>query len=137
MDAGYKIENLLLLECNFSRVPNVSFKNNEVQNLVDIELNCTYQDNKVFVKETLFFESKVNDIVEVSAKITMLGVFEKVGEAKPSLEEFGNVNGAAILFPYLREQLSNVALKAGLGHIILPPTNFVKMNNGNQENIKN
>jgi len=128
MDAGYKIDNLLLIECNFNRIANVTFNNTDVENIVDIAVNCTVQENKVFVQETLKFESKNKEVIEVSATITMLGIFEKVGDVLLSPEEFGNVNGAAILFPYIREQLSNVALKAGLGHIILPPANFVKMN---------
>lgn len=133
MDAGYKIDNLLLMECNFSRIANVTFNNTAVENLVDIEVNCTIQDSKVFVQETLKFESKNKEVIEVSATITMLGVFEIVGDVPLTPEEFGNVNGAAMLFPYIREQLSNIALKAGLGHIILPPANFVKMNKDKKE----
>ena len=57
----------------------------------------------------------------------MIGVFVKEGDVPLPLEDFGNVNGAAIIFPYIREQFSNLALKAGLGFIILPPINFVKM----------
>ena len=126
MESGYKIENLLLMECNFNRIPNVLFNKN-VESIVDIKVNCTVQEDKVFVQETLKFESKNNEVLEVYATITMLGIFVKVGEVPLSQEEFGNVNGAAILFPYIREQLSNLALKAELGHVILPPANFVKM----------
>ena len=128
MEAGYKIENLLLMECIFNRVPNVTFGDDNVKNIIDIDVNCTVQEDKVFVRETLIFESKNNEVIEVSAKIIMLGVFEKVGEVPLTPEEFGNVNGAAILFPYIREHLSNLTLKAGLGNIFLPPANFVKMN---------
>ena len=134
MEAGYKIENLLLMECNFSRIPNVTFNDSNVENIVDISVNCTVEADKVLVQETLTFESKNVDVLEVTASITMLGVFIKVGDIALSPEEFGNVNGAAILFPYIREQLSNVALKAGLGHIILPPANFVKMAKDRKEN---
>jgi preprotein translocase subunit SecB len=58
----------------------------------------------------------------------MLGEFEKIGDVLMDLESFGKVNGAAIIYPYIREQLSNISLKAGIGNIILPPANFVKLN---------
>lgn len=128
MEAGYKIDNLLLMECNFSRVANVTFDNTDAEHIINVEVNCTVQENKVFVQETLKFERKNKEVIEVSATITMLGAFEKVGEVPFTPEEFGRVNGAAILFPYIREQLSNIALKAGLGHIILPLTNFITKN---------
>ncbi len=54
----------------------------------------------------------------------MVGVFEKFGDSILDLENFGNVNGAAILFPYIREHLTNLTSKAGLGLIIIPPFNF-------------
>jgi preprotein translocase subunit SecB len=60
----------------------------------------------------------------------MVGVFECVGESElKDYDLFGRVNGAAIIFPYIREHISGLSLKAGLGPIILPPVNFV----GNQK----
>ncbi len=127
METGYKIENILLLECQFKRLPDVTFDNTNVTTNVEINVNCKVENDTVFVIENVIFESKFNDIVEVHVGISMLGVFEKVGDAPLKPEDFGNVNGAAILYPYIREQLSNITLKAGLGNIVLPPVNFVKM----------
>jgi preprotein translocase subunit SecB len=56
-----------------------------------------------------------------------LGVFERVGESQiTDLENFGNVNGAAIIFPYIREHFSSLAAKSGLGLILIPPFSFIK-----------
>ena len=126
---GFKIINILLLESNFNRVLNVTFNEKAIENAVDISVKSTVNENKVIVKEILNFESKFNGISEVSCKIAMIGIFEKIGETNISIEDFGNVNGPAILFPYIREHFSNLALKAGLGNIFLPPTNFVSLNN--------
>jgi preprotein translocase subunit SecB len=41
-------------------------------------------------------------------------------------DEFGKINGAAIIFPYIREHITNIFLEAGIGAIILPPVNFTK-----------
>jgi preprotein translocase subunit SecB len=58
----------------------------------------------------------------------MIGIFEKKGESVIDLENFGNVNGAAIIYPYIREHLTSLSVKAGVGIILLPPTNFAAYN---------
>ncbi len=126
MESGYKIESILLLKCNFERIPNVTFKDSSSN--INIEVNCNVQGNKVFVSEVLNFDITFNGEKEVTAIIEMMGVFEKIGEDLPiSPEDFGKINGAAILYPYIREQLSSIAQKAGLGQVILPTANFIKL----------
>lgn len=127
-DTGFKVNRILLLESNFNRIPNVSFNDPLVKSNIDISVNSQTIENKVFVTVTLKFEQLKEELVEVSCTITMLGEFEQVGNIDIDLESFGKVNGAAIIYPYIREQLSNLSLKAGLGNIILPPANFVKLN---------
>lgn len=68
-------------------------------------------------------------------EVSMIGVFERNGNSQISTdEEFGRVNGAAIIFPFVREHIANIALKAGLGSIILPPVNFTKVNKDKTNN---
>jgi len=43
-------------------------------------------------------------------------------------KNFGNVNGAAIIYPYIREHLTSLSVKAGVGIILLPPANFAAYN---------
>lgn len=56
----------------------------------------------------------------------MVGIFECIGESplKSDYDAFGRVNGAAIIFPYVREHITNLSIKAGIGSILLPPVNF-------------
>ena len=57
----------------------------------------------------------------------MVGVFKKEGESDiKSDEDFGRINGAAIVFPFVREHIANMALKGGLGTVLIPPVNFTK-----------
>ncbi len=84
------------------------------------------KDKTIFVTETLFFTQKHVESIEVTANIKMADIFEKVGDSTLNLEEFGKVNGAAIIFPYIREHLTNLSAKAGIGLIILPPFNFTR-----------
>lgn len=121
---GFSIENLLLIESSFKRIDNVSFGDN-VRNSVDIETEVGVQGNIVNVIETVSVEQLDGDKKQVSVKVKMAGVFKKEGDSViPDIELFGKVNGAAIIFPYIREHITNLSIKAGLNPIILPPVNF-------------
>lgn len=61
----------------------------------------------------------------LSAHVTMKGLFQQQGETKLSIEKFGEVNGPAILFPFLREHIASLTLKANVPPILLAPINFV------------
>lgn len=126
LQSGFKINNLLLLESTFSRIINVTFDNPDVVQNIDVDVNVSVNENTVVVTEEIKYNQTFNDVQEVSAIIKMVGVFEKFGDSILDLESFGNVNGAAIIFPYIREHLTNLTSKAGLGLIIIPPFNFTK-----------
>jgi len=126
LQSGFKINNLLLLESTFSRIINVTFDNPDVVQNIDVDVNVSVNENTVVVTEEIKYNQTFNNIQEVSAIIKMVGVFEKFGDSILDLESFGNVNGAAIIFPYIREHLTNLSSKAGLGLIIIPPFNFTK-----------
>lgn len=126
LESGFKINNLLLLESTFSRVINVTFDNPEIVKNIDVAVNVSVNENTVIVTEEIKYDQIFNEVTEVSATIKMVGVFEKFGDSILDLENFGNINGAAIIFPYIREHLTNLTSKAGLGLIIIPPFNFTK-----------
>lgn len=126
IESGFRIVSLILLESSFQREATVTFEPNKTDNSVNIDVNVQLKENNVFVTETLDYRQKLGDKTEVFAKIKMVGVFEKIGTTQLNLEEFGHVNGAAIIFPYIREHLTNLSSKAALGLIILPPFNFTK-----------
>ena len=105
-ETGFKILNLLLMESEFKRASKVSFNETGIDVKVDINVETNILDSKVVVKELLTFEQTFADTKEIVSRITYIGVFEASGESGVSLEEFGNVNGAAIIFPYIREHFS-------------------------------
>lgn len=125
-ESGFKITNLILLESNFKREASVTFEQSKISNTVNVDVNVQVTGNTIFVTESLSYSQKSDEIVEVTADIKMVGIFEKIGESELDLEQFGHVNGAAIVFPYIREQLTNLSAKAGIGIIVLPPFNFTK-----------
>jgi preprotein translocase subunit SecB len=126
LESGFKINNLLLLESTFSRISNVTFDNPDVIQNIEVDVQVLVNENIVVVTEEIKYNQTFNNIIEVNATIKMVGVFEKYGDSTLDLESFGNINGAAIIFPYIREHLTNLTSKAGLGLIIIPPYNFTK-----------
>lgn len=126
--SGFRIQNILLIESNFNRVQNVKFNDDNVKQNIHIEgnVNVNPENNIISVTQTLFYSQVYNNVEQVSAKISMAGVFEKYGDSSLDLEQFGQVNAAAIIYPYIREHFSNLSVKAGLGLIFLPSVNFAK-----------
>jgi preprotein translocase subunit SecB len=122
--SGYEIKNIILIESSFKRKPSVDFNNTKRK--FELGRKVKENGNRVEVALTVRVSHKSEDEQDYSISVTMLGIFEQVGNAEiESHKKFGYINGAAILFPFVREHISNVALKGGLGPIILPPVNFL------------
>lgn len=129
LESGFQIKNILLIESAFKRVPAVTFNNPGIKQNINFDIDVKIKDNSVLVAEQITYTQIFNGIEEVSAVIKMAGTFEKIGDSPLDLDYFGHVNAAAIIFPFIREHLSNLSAKAGLGLIILPPINFTKKEN--------
>src|SRR5690554_4750285 len=119
IESGFKIHHIILLESSFHRIANVVFNRPEIKQDIQIDSKITVDEkkNSVSVIQTLFFSQLYNEEKQIAATIKMAGTFEKVGEVEIDLEQFGRVNGAAIIYPYIREHLSNLSAKAGVGVI--------------------
>lgn len=138
MKSGFEIENIILLESNFFRVSKVSLANENVKQQMTISItNEINEVQPLNVKLALNFKSVCNDITEVECSITMVGIFIKVGTEEVDLDKFGRINGAAIIFPFIREHFSSITLKAGIGYAILPPINFVEKYNSEIQKTSN
>jgi len=126
LESGFRILNILLLESSFNRIQNVAFNNPEIKQEVNVDVNVSVNGNTVGVAVQVIYKQIFNDVDQVTATIKMAAVFEKTGDSSLDLEQFGQVNGAAIIYPYIREHLSSLSAKAGLGLIFLPPVNLTK-----------
>lgn len=74
--------------------------------------------------------------------ITGVGIFqiEKVNTIdtkKLTVEYFAEHNAPAIIYPYLREYVSYISIKAGLNPILLPVTNFHAIADMKEKNKQN
>ncbi|NLP20935.1 MAG: hypothetical protein GX378_09275 [Bacteroidales bacterium] len=125
MESGFRINNLILLESKFKRINNVQFEDANLDLNIDTEVSVN--NNIISVAETVSVKKTHNNTEQFSFLVKMVGIFECIGESQlKDYEKFGKINGAAIIFPYIREHITNLSMKAGLGPIILPPVNFTK-----------
>lgn len=125
--SGFKVESILLTESGFTRKGKINFSESEQE--VSFETGVGSKDNTVNVKLTTTVTNKLKDEEQYKIVVSFVGVFKRTGNSQIlDNEQFGRINGAAIIFPFVREHIANIALKAGLGSVILPPVNFTKIN---------
>jgi preprotein translocase subunit SecB len=55
------------------------------------------------------------------------GTFQKIGTPTLDIKTFGFINAPSIMFPFVREFLAGLSLKAGLKPILLHPVNFAAL----------
>lgn len=126
LDSGFLIKNLILTDSSFFRINNVAFGDG-IKNNFNITIDVSVNDKVITVAEEAILIQTFQEIEQFKFKVKMIGIFECVGESQlTDFDEFGRINGAAIIFPYIREHITNISLKAGIGTIILPPVNFTK-----------
>lgn len=127
--SGYQFLSVVLLESQFKRIPKVSTDTKLITAEININHKNQIQDSLINVILELSFKAINKDlgITEIEAKIVMVGKFIQSGTPELPKKKFAQHNAPAILFPYLREHLSNLSLRAGIPPIILPPVNFVEL----------
>jgi preprotein translocase subunit SecB len=123
---AFKINQIILTESIFKRETDLK-TGHDLKNKVSVELGVKIIESNIYVTETVNYSQEFEGKNVVEAKIVMLGHFEKIGNPSQTLESFGNINGAAIIFPFLREHLASLCIKSGIGIILLPPINFDQM----------
>ena len=133
--AQYNIVNIILLESYFKREPLIDF-NVEITNTINLEKDISLNDTPnnpegvatILVNLIMELQGIQNESLKVyECKVKISGIFEKSGESDLNQEMFANINAPAIIYPFVREQIANLALKAGIGSIFIPPVNFFKI----------
>jgi preprotein translocase subunit SecB len=126
LESVFKIKELILLESSFSRIHNIDF--DKIQNepsKVKVDVEVSVNENIITVIEEVTIAQKYKEIEQFSVRVKMVAIFECVGDSPiPDFNEFGRINGAAIIFPYIREHITSITFKAGMGTITLPIMNF-------------
>jgi len=131
---GIPIKNIYLSELSFGRTPEVPEKINFTYT---ISVGAKVDDSnigQVNVKLDVF-EKDTN-----SFKISccMIGIFDlsDIKDIPISIDDFLFVNAPAIIFPYLREIVSNLTLRGSMKALILPTCNFKEMRDKKKQKEK-
>jgi len=126
LDSGFRVLNIITLNLAFTRQQKVTFNDSRIRPKVNVEVGYQLEGNKVVVTENVEFSQEVDGVEEYSISTKVVGLFEVVGQPKLGVDEFGRVNGPAIIFPYVRETITSICFKAGLGAVYIPPFDFTK-----------
>lgn len=130
------IRNIFLTELDFVRTPYVP---ENINYSYTINVGATINDEnigRVIVKIDILEKEKKS----LRIKCCMVGLFDltNIKDLPVSLDDFLYVNAPAIIFPYLRETISSMTLRAGIKPLIIPTFNFKEMRDKKkQEDKKN
>lgn len=136
MASNFKILNLLLTESSFKRETIVHFEEQPIERKIEVDVSVSIDGNNVLVQVTLEYEQVFEGVTEVECMIRYLGMFEYTGFGPMELENFGRTNGAAMIFPYIREYFTTLTTKSGMGLIFIPPFAFLSDKKEDEEKSK-
>lgn len=121
---GIAFDAILLAKMNFERKP-------YLKEDLEIEVNFTAKrsnDGKkgsVEIKTDL--QLKKEDETFVNLTLVHVGVFSVTNTPNMPLEQFLEFNAPALIFPYIRKEISSITCSAGLAPVVLPPMNIIAM----------
>lgn len=124
-----RVIGIILSEATFKRIPNVTFEEKLIENKLNnnIGINIRQDGITTIFKVDLKRINKENKKEEVSFSVTYVGMFSRPTEmTDDECKIFAKKDAPAIIYPYIRETVSAMSLKAGIGPISLPIINFKK-----------
>lgn len=123
---SYKIDNIILVRSMFQRNVAIDFSRPITLNFEHASeaQSSSTEDGKFGVGLEFTFKGLQSEIEVFSAEVKMIGVFEKAGEPAVPEETFKRVNAPAIIYPFIREHIHHLCLKAAVGRVLLPTVNF-------------
>ena len=135
---NYEILYINLVEENFIKKSSVDLSkiNNFVSN-VNFNVEIKNESESVFsVLLKIKLDWSLEDEQQIEFNTAMEGVFKRnVDNPVPDINTFCRLNAPAMIFPFIREHVASISLKAGLGAVILGPVNFVRKKE-DEERIK-
>lgn len=131
------LSNIILAQTSFKRGRVIDFKE-EFTFKPFVKIGYVLTENDILVVEFTYSidviakDDKDEDVPQINYSSTHIAQFEvhKEGEEdnfENKLERFSNINAAAIIFPFIRENVATITAKAGMSPIMIPVTNFVEL----------
>lgn len=121
---GIKFDGIILSDINFNRKPNIP---NDLEIKVNFLADRITNDKNGTIKITTELKMEKDTELFVELKMEHIGLFSIDSNENMAMEEFLKCNGPALMFPYIRECVTDITCKAGMNPVILPPMNIVAM----------
>ena len=132
-----KLKDIILVKTAFERQTVLEFEDNFELN-TEININHGITDDKIFIvsfEYILNLELKTDSGLypQFTYSSTHVAQFELEENTEQEedfdnkLERFANINAAAMIFPFIRENAATISAKAGMSPIMIPVTNFIKL----------
>lgn len=127
-----KILSLFLLESHFKRDSTIeSIVAPTTSILIDTKGGISPEGNKAFLELTI--KTSKEEKIPFEAEIKMVGLFELINIPTDQHANFLKVNAPAIVFPFIREHLASLTVKAGFQPVLINTVNFVQMAKDSEE----
>lgn len=124
---GFSIEKIYVKDASLEipHAPNIFTDRNQPQ--IGIELGNFAQqieENVFEVAIKVTVTSKIADKTVYLVEVTQAGIFQISGVPEENLELIVGITCPNILFPYARETVSDMIVRAGFQPVLLNPINF-------------
>lgn len=139
MKIEFQLEATYLAEIHFKNAP-VVLSESDIR--YDINIDVRHVENADSVLVILSVSAKTEPHPkkdQFECQVTQVGIFKfhesETGQFKDQVDfkQFANINGAAILYPFIRQTVASVTSSSKTGLALLPLVNFV----ARWEGIKN
>jgi preprotein translocase subunit SecB len=129
---GIPIKNIFITELSFQRAPEVS---TPLKYSFKVQIGSSVDEDKKTAQVNLKLELSETTRKEVTLTCCRIGLFDitEKDEMPISLDEFLSINAPALVFPYLRETVTNITLHSGINPIFIPTINFKEIRDKKQE----
>ncbi len=124
---GFIVDEISIIETSFRKLDTYR-KGHKMRPVIDIEVKRRTTKTKAhcYLKVDCKLVSEQSNKEVATSVIVAYGVFTKADPNHPlPLKRFASMNANAIMYPFVREHLFSMTLKAGMKAVMLPSVNFV------------
>lgn len=128
----FEVRKVYLKDISFESPSAPDIFTREWQPVVDVQLftdamRFSPADFEVTVTGTITAKSEVDDVTAFLAEVQVAGIFTITGLTEPELAPVLGSYCPSILFPYMREMVSDLSVRGGFPQVVLSPINFDAM----------
>ena len=120
---GINFDGVFLKDLHFTRAPNMPAS--DVDTSFDFRRAISADKRQMNYEVTCEMADKKGGF---NLHCSIIGMFSCIkGQENLDLETFAEINAPTLIFPYLREIITSITVRAGIQPVILPPMNVLAM----------